>query len=282
MLVAIIWGTTFIAQKVAGHGLGPFGFVGMRFLLSFMVVLPFAIKETMRQPIPKIVPILPLVLLSAVFSAGVLLQQIGTLNTSVTSAGFLTGLYVIIVPLAELLLFRKMPRAIIWLACLLSVIGVWLLNGATLVDVSQGDLYIIACAICFGVQVPFIGHLINRHGHPICFALTQYAVCSAIALTVAVSHEQLHWQAVIDNIWPLLYAGVVSGGIAYTLQGVAQQYADSSKAAIIMSSEALFAAIAGVAILNERLDAIGWIGCAVIFMAMCLTELPAVQLFKRG
>lgn len=275
LLTALIWGTAFIAQKTGMDGLGPFGFTGTRFALSALVVLPFALRErATKPPMGRGNFIWALLALIPAFMLGAICQQAGMMTTSVTNAGFLTGLYVVIVPFFAWALYRRMPPAVIWPACALALAGVWLLNGAKpLGTMSQGDWLVIASAVFYGAQVALVGLLAQRTARPITLAFMQYAGCAVLALAAAFMFEGgVSVPALEENMIQLLYAGVISGGIAYTMQIVGQQYTPPSHAAIILMGEAPFAALAGAAMLGERLDTIGWIGCGVILLAALLVE----------
>lgn len=273
LIVAIIWGTAFVAQKTGMDGLGPLGFVGLRFALSFVVVLPFALREGRRSP-----PLPPrwaggAALLCLFCAGGVILQQIGILHTSVTNAGFLTGVGVILVPFIAWFLYRRRPSWIVVPTCFLAVAGIWLLNGGSLTSLSLGDGLVLLCAVCFAFHVSLMGFLLQKIRRPLLFSLLQFATCAVVGLSLALYYEGITVQAIMDNALPLFYAGVISGGIAYTLQAVAQQDTPPADAAIIMSGEALFAALAGAVIMGDRLTAIGWLGCALIMVAILLVEL---------
>jgi drug/metabolite transporter (DMT)-like permease len=273
LVTAIIWGTAFIAQKTGMHGVGPFGFVGARFVLSLLVVTPLVLREARgKLPLARADGLAGLGL-SVLFTSGVLLQQNGIRYTTVTNAGFLTGLYVVMVPFIAWALFRARPGPVVWVASLMALSGVWLLNGAQLSALGPGDLLVIACAVCFAAQVVLIGNLVKRTGRPMLFSAMQYALCALVGLAVGVGSEKLSLPS-LQTCWvSIVYAGVVSGGIAYTLQAVAQQYTPASDAAIILSGEALFAALAGAVMLGDRLSLLGWAGCALILAAILMAEI---------
>lgn len=282
LLTALIWGTAFIAQKTGMEGLGPYGFVGVRFLLSFLVVLPLAFLEH-KKARPAAGELHPfwVLLLCAVFVGGVILQQIGIKYTSVTNAGFLTGLYVVGVPFVGWLLFRRRPAWTVLPACLLAVTGTWLLNGAALTRIGYGDLMILLCALSFAVQVVVIGYIVQKTARPLYYSLLQYGGCAVVGLILACVFEGITGDVVLQNAPQLLYAGVVSGGIAYTLQAVAQQHTPAADAAVILAGEAFFAAFAGMILLGDRLNVTGWIGCGLIFAAILLVEIGALLLIRR-
>lgn len=275
-ITAVIWGTAFIAQKTGMEGLGPFGFIAARFSLSLLIILPLAIREARLKPVwPQGIGF-RLFLFCAVFCGGVIAQQTALLSTSVTNAGFLTGLYVVFTPFAAWILFRHPPGRLIWPACAVAVAGIWLLSGPSLSVFHPGDWLALACAALFGGQVALIGFLVQKTGRPLAIVVIEYASCAALAWLCAFSFEEVTLAGFRDNAAQIAYAGIISGGIAYTIQAVAQQYTPPSDAAIIMAGEALFAALAGAWLLGERLDAGGWLGCALILCAIAMVELRAL------
>lgn len=275
LLVALVWGGAFVAQKTAMDHMGPFGFTGVRFLISIFVILPFVILEW-RKSVPigldtawKITPV------ALAFAGGVVIQQAGLLTTSVTNAGFITGLYVFFTPFIAWILFRHMPSLLIWPASFLSVGGLWYLNGGSFGALTHGDYLVLLSAVLFAAHVALTGWFLSQVQRPLLLVFVQYIVCIIVGFTGALGWETLNFEGISAAMWALLYGGLVSGGIAYTLQAVAQQYTPPSDAAIIMSAEALFAAAAGVLILAEPFDGSKMVGCALIFAAILCVEAKA-------
>lgn len=281
LLTAIIWGTAFIAQKTGMNGIGPMGFVGVRFLLSFLVVLPFALRESRRRTALARADLWPGFALCVVFFLAAALQQAGLVTASVTHAGFLTGLYVVFVPFFAWVLFRQRPGRLVWPAAFLALGGVWLLNGARGFEhFVPGDWMVLGCAVFCALQVCLIGTIVQRTYRPLTFCALQYLFTGVAGCILAACFETTDITAYAENMGPLLYAGIASGGIAFTLQAVAQQYSPPSDAAIILSGEALFAALAGYLLLEERMGSAGWSGCALIFAAILMVEARSFA-FKR-
>jgi drug/metabolite transporter (DMT)-like permease len=285
LLTALIWGFAFVAQKTAMQGIGPFGFTGVRFLISLAVIAPFVLIEARGKPMPGPRDLAAILAMSAIFAVAVILQQVGLLRTTVTNAGFLTGIYVVVVPFVAWALTRLRPPAPVWIASLLAIAGVWLLNGGHLDALGAGDALVLGCAACFGAQVALIGILVKRTRRPLLISAIQYALCAAAGLAVGIGHEGLTFAGAQASWLQIAYTGILSGGLAYTLQAVAQQYTPASDAAIILAGEALFAAIGGAIIMGDRLTAAGWCGCALIVAAMLLVELSALlksRLLRRA
>ncbi|MCK6417472.1 MAG: DMT family transporter [Alphaproteobacteria bacterium] len=285
LLTAAIWGAAFVAQKSAmqqdsdGFALGPFGFIGARFLLSFLVVLPFALREARNGPPLRRGYILPVLILCLSFCTGTFLQQVGMLTASVTNGGFLTGLYILLVPFFAWPLFGRVPSWHIGPACVLALGGTFLLGGGHLESFHTGDFLILACAVCFGLQVALMGWLVQVTQRPVTLAIVQFVFCILLGLSGGFGWEGLNLEAAKAHILPLLYTGLLAGGLGFTLQAVAQRHTPPADAGIIMASEALFAAGAGAFFLGERLDALGWAGCGLIVLALVLVELgPRLQI----
>lgn len=274
VLVALIWGFAFVAQKNAFAHVGACTFVFSRFLISAALVFPFARREWRRKkPRAKLrARAGALVLFLAVFSGGVILQQSGMATTSVTNAGFLTGLYVIFVPLICRIVYRQSLSPWIYPAALLSLAGTFLLSGGSVAHYAPGDNLVILCAVFWGMHVSLMGVLTRETGAPLTLACLQYAVCALAAGVWMLAAEHPSLTDIAGAFWPILYAGVLSGGIAYTLQAVAQQYAPAADAAIIMSGESLFAALGGAWLMGERLSSLQYTGCILMVLAMLMAE----------
>jgi len=280
LFTAAIWGLAFVAQKSAMGSLGPLSFMGVRSALSVLVVLPLLAGERRAQTVRMTAGDWGLMAANALaFVGGVAFQQIGMVTASVTNAGFLTALYVVCTPLMGLVLFRHRQSFIVWPACLLAILGVWLLNGASLTRFSPGDELELLCAACFGLQINLVGMVMRRVPRPVLICLLQSGACAVVGLVLGLTVEHMTWAAISANLIALLYSGIISGGLGFLFQAVAQRHTPSSDAAIIMSGEALFAAIGGFLLLHERLSAISWIGCALIFAAILLVEV--VPMLRR-
>jgi drug/metabolite transporter (DMT)-like permease len=276
LLAAVIWGGAFVAQKDVLAHIGSFTFVAARFSLSALIVLPLAMRETRRARATGAdgsgIPKRDLRLLCGAFIVGVLAQQAGIEKTSVTNAGFLTGLYVLLVPIICRLLYRERLSPLIVPAALLSVLGVFLLSGGALTALTSGDALVLLCAAGFALQVTLVGRIMAKARAPFRLCLIQYASVAGAAGLLAALTEQSTPGALLAAWLPILYAGAVSGGIAYTLQVVAQQYSPASDAAVILSGEAVFAALFAALINGERLSPLSAAGCACIIAAILMVE----------
>jgi drug/metabolite transporter (DMT)-like permease len=273
LFVAIIWGAAFVAQKDAMGHVGPYTFVVARFGISALLAVPLAMKEMRRGPaLPR--SLWPdLGFLMAAFIAGVVFQQAGVALTSVTNAGFLTGLYVLFTAIICRVLYKQELSKLVLPAALLSVAGVGLLSGGLdFAHLGTGDLLVLFCAIGFGFQVALIGSIMEKAKAPFRVCFLQYAAVALACLAPALALETPSWDGIYAARWAILYAGVLSGGIAYTMQVVAQQYTPASDSAVIMSAESVFAALFGMWLMGDRLDAYGMTGCALIITAILMVE----------
>ncbi len=273
LFVAVIWGTAFIAQKTAHDHVGPYTFIAARFLLSALVVLPLMLRE--RKIAYPQAPRMDIFLLLLGFCAGVICQQVGMVAASVTHAGFLTGLYVVFAPLICFFIYRQKLAGTVMPAALLSALGVWLLSGGIEFDAfGFGDFLVLLGALGFALQVVLVGRILHRKtAAPYFICFLQYAVVTLIAGTLALMIEKPTLDGLRAVAGEIFYAGAISGGIAYTLQVVAQQHAPPAEAAVILGSEALFAAIAGALLLGDRLSPLGYAGCGFILLAVLFVEL---------
>lgn len=279
LIAAIIWGTGFVAQKEGMNDVGPLVFLGSRFLVSFFIVLPLALRERRDKNRLSSRDRANAFWLCVAFVSGVALQQTGMQTTSATNGGFLTALYVVFVPFVAWALFQKPPAAKIWPGCGLALLGVWMLNDARLAAFAAGDWLVMASALAYAVHMALIGLVLERCPRPFTFCALQYATCAVFGLSTGSVMEGIDFTAIRSAAIPIAYTGILSGGVAYTLQAVAQQHSPPSDAAIILSAESLFAAIAGFLILNESLSSFGYSGCVLILVAILFVELgPKVEM----
>jgi drug/metabolite transporter (DMT)-like permease len=276
---AAIWGAGFIAQSDAMAHLGPFFFIGLRFAVATIVILPLALREARAAERPlNAFEWKAFIGIGFILFLGMASQQAGLLTTSVTNSGFLTGLYLIFVPILGVALYRDWPHWVVWPAALAALFGIFLLSGGQLDRLVIGDWYTILCAVFWGLQILFITRYANQSGRPVTLAVVQFAVTAFFGLAIAVMFETLDWSAVRLAAEEILFAGVFAGGIAFTLQSIGQRWTTAAQAAIFLSSEALFAAMFDAIINGTRLNPIAAIGCALIFAAMLAVELVPMWL----
>jgi drug/metabolite transporter (DMT)-like permease len=279
MLTAIIWGGAFVAQRVGMDHVGPLTFNGVRFALGTLTLLPLALRnDRWRTKEPTPVPrfgtkqtILGGGLAGLVLFAGATLQQVGLVYTTAGKAGFITGLYVVIVPLLGTI-WRQWPGWGDWTGAVMAAVGLYFLSVTEQLSLAPGDAWEVAGAFMWAGHVLILGWLSPRV-NGIRLACAQYVVCSCLSLVVAALTETITTQGLLETAIPILYGGVMSVGVAYTLQVVAQRVAPPTHAAIILSLEAVFAALAGWLILDELLTPRALLGCGLMLAGMLVAQL---------
>lgn len=283
LLAAFFWGTTFIVQKQASDYIGPMTFVGMRFFLSSFCILPLALWENRRSHSRKMrLPDLFLAICNglAVFLASIL-QQGGLAHTSATNGGFLTSLYIVLVPFTTWMLMKTRPRPIVGVACMVSIAGAWLLAGGGFPTTwNVGDLMVLSADLVWALGITLVTMFLQRVDRPLLLMFIQFAILGILGLLTGSIFEEISWTAVGASITQVVYAGVMAGAVAYTLQAVAQRHSPPSEAALIMGTESIFAAIAGALLFGERLSVQGVFGCMLIMCGVFLVETR--DLFKKG
>lgn len=285
-LVALIWGSAFVAQSRGMADVGPLLFTGVRFLIGAAVVLPLAVLEWRRlgregRPLSGLDG-WHIAGLGGLMTLGAVMQQVGIQTTSVTNAGFLTAVYVPLVPVLAWLLLRQIAHWSVWPAAAGCLVGAFLLSGAHELSIGLGDLWVAGSAIPWALHVLMVGRWADRMGAPFLVASGQFAICGGLSLIAAFVMEPVRWAGIAAAAWPIAYTGVLSVGIAFTAQVVAQRYAQAADAAIILSSETLFAAACGYLLLGERLNTAGLIGCGLMLACILLVQLlPLVGTLRR-
>ncbi len=266
--------------------LGPFTFNAVRFALGSLALVPFLVCGRRRGPQshddfasnPPLAIILCAGLSGLALFAGASFQQIGIVYTTAGKAGFITGLYVVIVPVLGLL-WSQRPGRRTWSGAFLAMLGLYLLSVGGRFNISRGDLFVLISAFFWAGHVLVIGWFSPRIDS-LTLACLQFATCSLLSLVTALATEVLTFQGLIRAAIPVLYAGLLSTGVAYTLQVVAQRRVPTANAAIIMSFEAVFAALGGWLILGEKLPLRGLLGCALMLAGMLMAQLDLKPDFR--
>jgi drug/metabolite transporter (DMT)-like permease len=272
LVVSLIWGTTFVAQQLGMADVGPLMYTGVRFLLGALVILPLVLREYSRLADrgikPDRVDLLAASGLGILLTLGVVMQQIGIVSTSVSNAGFLTALYVPLVPLLGWIVHKQAPHISLWPAAIGCFVGTFLLSGGTFTALNTGDFWVIASTLFWAAHVLWVGRVATRKGNPIFVALVQFLVCGLLSTLAGLLLETTTLTGLWSAMPAILYGGVLSVGIGYTLQVVAQRHTRPAEAAIILSSEVLFAALSGALYLGERLAMIQLAGGLLIFVCI--------------
>lgn len=275
LLTSIIWGFAFVAQRVGMEHVEPFLFNGIRFALGSVSLLPLLYVNDKRGEFAADPPLRKVLaagsLAGVALFAGASLQQIGIASTTAGNAGFITGLYVVLVPILGIFL-RQSTQLGTWLGAVLALIGLYLLSVTDRLTIAPGDLYVLIGAFFWAAHVHIISRFARRVA-PLKLAFWQFVMCSVLSLLTGFLFEQNTLQGILAATVPILYGGLCSVGIAYTLQVVAQRDAHPAHAAIILSLESVFAVVGGWLLLNETLSLRGFVGCALMLSGMLLSQL---------
>ena len=285
LVASLIWGTAFVAQSVGMEHVGPFTFNGARFLVGALVLTPviWLNSRTLSGKGKSEKPASSKLLMKGGLYCGLIifvsstLQQMGILHTTVGKAGFITSLYIVIVPLLGLFL-RKKVDGLIWGCVLLAVAGMYLLCTNESFALNQGDLFILLCAIGFATHILVIDHF-SPLVDGVKLSALQFLACSVLSTIAALLFEQPTWESILVAWKPILYTGLLSCGVAYTFQILGQKYVVPVIASLILSLESVFAVLSGWIILNEVLTQKEMWGCVLLFIAILLAQMP--EFFKK-
>lgn len=280
-LAALVWGATFVAQRAGMNDLGPFGYTGIRFTLGALLLAPLAWWRR-HDPPPDLVwatgrkwrSYFGALLAGVAMFIGINLQQAGLVYTTAGKAGFITGLYVVMVPLLGLMWGRRTNLGI-WLGVIMGTIGLYLLSVTEKFTLAPGDGLVLACAVVWAAHVWIVGWLSPKMDA--CFlACGQASVCAVLSLvTVVFTGETISLQAMKSAIIPILWGGALSVALGFTLQIMGQQDSPPAHAAIILALESVFAALAGWTILGEALPFRGIIGAGLMLTGTLVAQLWA-------
>lgn len=287
LMAALIWGGTFTIQKVSGNYIDPLWFNGLRFLIGAAVLIPLVVWEYGKLVRTKGTnPFTHWKLFSLtglILGAATIVQHFGILETSIANAGFLTTLYVPLTPILAIMVFGRRPHWIVWPAAAVCVTGTFVLSGGQLSALNQGDLLVIASALLWSVHILMVGLCMDRVQAPMTMACVQFLAAGALGVALGASVGDLastDWA----NAWMgILFAGAIAVGVGFTAQVFAQQFTQPSDTAIMLSMEAVFAAIVGALYLAEVLAPHELLGCAIIFVAVLAVEIiPALKRPKKS
>ena len=285
LLTAVIWGTAFVFQRVGMESIEPITFTAARMGLSAVAVgLVALLKRRKEQKLPakrtveeqkqyNQSTLIGGICCGCFLALGSIFQQIGLVYTSAGKAGFITAMYILIVPLIGLIFFRKKITWLVWLAVLLGIAGMYFLCISVDFRLSHGDTLICICAVFFSCHILCCDHFVQR-GDPICISAIQFVTVTVISTVAAFIFETPSIEKLTSAILPIIYCGIVSGGIGYTLQIVAQKYTEPTIASLLMSMESVFAVIAGVILLHEHMSIRELSGCIIMFAAIILVQIP--------
>ena len=299
LLTAMIWGTAFVAQRVGMDSIEPVTFNASRMALAAVMVGSLAYVLRKKQKKEAVRPAsskhaLPAgeelrdagettvswrntltggICCGLFLTAGSVFQQMGVVYTTAGKAGFITAMYMLLVPILNFLLFKKKNSWLVWLAVFVGVGGMYLLCVKEDFSLTLGDMLVCICALMFSGHILCCDYFVKRT-NPIELAALQFTTAAVVSAGIAFCIETPHWAGILSAAVPILYCGVVSGGIGYTLQIVAQKFTDPTIASLLMSLESVFAVIAGALLLGEQMSSRELLGCVVLFAATILVQIP--------
>ncbi|MBN8549782.1 MAG: DMT family transporter [Deltaproteobacteria bacterium] len=270
-VVAIIWGCAFVTQRTAMQDLGPFAFNGTRFFLAALMLWAIVAYRGSLKLIDRSDWYFG-VLLGGLLFAGASFQQVGVVTTSAGKAGFITGLYVVFIPLFLRICWRQLTSFGVWCGIFAALLGLFLLSISEQLTFQRGDLWVTLCAIAFAWHMILTGRWVE-HKDPWLLAAIQFSVIAVVSLFTAAFQENITFEGLYSAGPEILYAGILSAGVGYTAQTVAQKYTSSVIVGIILSLESVFAALAGWLLLHELLTARQQLGCALMLAGTILAQL---------
>lgn len=283
-LAAFIWGTAFVAQSMGMDYLGPFGFNGIRSFVGCVALLPCIAlldrisrqgKESDKEaeePKDRKTLIIGGICCGLCLFAASSLQQIGIQYTSVGKAGFITAFYIVLVPVLGIFLKKKIGWKV-WAAVVLAMVGLYFLCITESFSIGKGDIYVFLCALIFSVHILVIDYFAPRTDG-VKMSCIQFLVVGVLSLPFMFGIETVTLDAVYKSLGPILYAGVMSSGVAYTLQIVGQKNMNPAIASLILSLESSISVLAGWVILGQHLSAREGMGCIMMFAAIILAQIP--------
>ena len=283
VLAALIWGTAFVAQSVSADFVEPFTFNAARSAVAFVFLLALSAVLRLRRrrdfassaqarPNARRDLVLGSLCCGAALTLAANLQQKGLETTTSGKAGFITALYIVIVPVAGLLFHRRVPRAV-WIGVVLAVAGLYCLCITEDFSITGGDLYILLCAFCFSAHILVIDHFTQKVDG-VELSCGQFLVVTILSVIGMIATEHPSLSALIQCAGPILYVGLFSSGVAYTLQILAQKDSNPTVVSLLLSLESVFATVAGALILGDRMSGKEYFGCVLMLAAVVLAQLP--------
>lgn len=275
LLTSVIWGFAFVAQSVSSQSIGPFTFNSIRMMIGAIVLLPLAIERIMREKDQEGYwkrTLLSGLLCGFLLIAAAVTQQFGVAQSGAGKGGFITSIYIILVPFISVLMGKRIERRT-WIAAAAALLGMYLLCLSSDEGIARGDLFLILCALLFSFHIIAIDK-VGKDVDGVVLSMFQFLSGSIIAAPGMIA-EAPGMDAILSAWLPILYAGAFSCGIAYTLQVVGQRYVRPSHAVLLLSLESVWAAIGGAILLSERMSVREGIGCALVFAAVIAAQLPS-------
>ena len=284
LIASLIWGTAFVSQTTGMGFIGPFTFSFARFFLAALTVLPLALyfeKQNFEIFFKNKNFIYLSLFAGLALFGGMGLQQYALLKSQIANASFLSTLYVPIVSLISRFIFKSRLHWIVWIAVLLCIYGSYLLSSNQALEIQRSDSLLFIAAVCFAIHIILIDVFMKQFYSPFTFGFIQYAVVFLCSTILAFSFETPTLANIKLEWFELIYTGVASAGIGYTLQIIAQSKASPAPAAIILSMESVFGTIAGWILINQVLDTNKILGCIAIFIGVIIVQLIPIYTNKK-
>ena len=291
LITSLIWGSAFVAQSAGMEYVGPFTYNTTRSFIGFLVLIPLVIffrKRFLRQhPLSERQEqklnhssVTGGIICGMVLFVASNLQQVGISSTTAGKAGFITALYIVIVPIFSMLLGKKVSK-IVWLYVCMAIFGFYLMCIKEGFTIGKGDFYCLLCAIGYSLHIMVIDRFATQFTDGVLISCIQFLTVGILSLILTLIYETPSFTAIWDAKITILYAGILSSGVAYTLQILAQSRTSPTIAPLIMSMESVFAVLFGWLILKENLNLREMFGCAIVFLAVVLAQLPAPDFKKK-
>jgi drug/metabolite transporter (DMT)-like permease len=277
---ATIWGFAFVAQRVGMRHVGPFTFIGVRFLIGALSLAPLLLTVKRERHSSWRGQVAGCAIVGLVLFCGATLQQVGLIYTTAGKAGFITGLYVVLVPLFGLLLGHSSSK-FLWAGSLLAAVGLFLLSATETWTIQGGDLLVLAGAAFWALHILSIAYF-SRRIDGLVIAVAQFFICGSLSLVVAFAVESPSLPAVLEAAVPILYGGLLASGVAFTMQIYGQKHAHPAAASIIMVMESPIAAFGGWLVLGESFSTRGLLGCVLMLGGMIVSQLPSANSTPPG
>ena len=276
VIAAVIWGLTFVAQKAGMETMGPLAYNAMRFGIGAVAITPLLlVQRTLFGKSYKsdnlVGVVLAGILLGTILFAASGLQQIGMTQSNAGSAGFITSLYIIIVPIIGIFFHKKVEKHV-WTGAVLAIFGLYLLSETQSLSLAWGDTLVFASSFMWALHIIGVGHFASK-GSILLLSIIQFTTSALLNFIATFLFESLSFSMIRATLWPILFAAIGSTAIAFTLQVVGQREVPPSKAAIIMSLEAVFALIGGTLFLNEKLTLVQGVGALIMLLGLIYSQL---------
>ena len=286
ILTAFIWGTAFVGQRQGMEHMGPITFNACRMALAALTIgmVSFVLRKRDAQKQQRMPEqgrkeyrkntVIGGICCGFFLTMAALFQQMGMVYTTAGKGGFITAMYILLVPVINWILFKRKSRPLVWIAVLMGIIGIYLLCVTGGFILEKGDALVLVCPFFFAGHILCCDYFVQR-ANPVEMSAVQFLTTTLLSTVMAFIFENPSWQQVAAAVVPIVWLGVLSSGIGYTLQLIAQQYTDPTVASLLMSLEAVFAVMAGAVLLGERMSAREMIGAVIMFAAIILVQIPA-------